>query len=106
MNIHINDPFFDEKIKAQSGLYKVLDPERFVNVIDLGLSYELDVNEQGEIKVATSLSTPHCPMGEAMTNGVKDSLEQDFPERKGEVNLAFDPPWSFEMLSEEGRAQF
>jgi len=105
MNININDPFFDEKIKAQNGLYKVIDPELFVNVIDLGLIYDLDFSEAGKIKVTMTLSTPHCPMGEAITNGVKNSLEQDFPERSADVNVTFDPPWNFEMLTEEGRAQ-
>lgn len=105
MNFNINDPFFDEKIKAQSGLYKVIDPELFVNVIDLGLIYDLDFREAGKIKVTMTLSTPHCPMGEAITNGVKNSLEQDFPERSADVNVIFDPPWNFEMLTEEGRAQ-
>ncbi len=105
MNFNINDPYFDDKIKAQNGLYRVIDPELFVNVIDLGLIYDLDFSEAGKIKVTMTLSTPHCPMGEAITNGVKNSLEDDFPERSADINVTFDPPWSFELLTEEGRAQ-
>ncbi|MBX2922053.1 MAG: metal-sulfur cluster assembly factor [Chitinophagaceae bacterium] len=92
-------------MKAQEALYNVIDPELFVNVIDLGLIYDLDFGEEAAINVTMTLSTPHCPMGEAITNGVRNALELIFPDRKVTIYLTFDPPWSFEMLTEEGRTQ-
>lgn len=94
-----------EKEKAVHALYKVIDPELFVNVVDLGLIYEVTFTPGNDIRVLMTLSTPHCPMGEAITNGVRNALEIAFPGRKVEIDLTFDPLWSFEMLSEEGKRQ-
>ncbi|MBN8858708.1 MAG: metal-sulfur cluster assembly factor [Sphingobacteriales bacterium] len=105
MIISLTEPYSNEKLKAQQALYNVIDPELFVNVVDLGLIYEIAFGDDDSISVTMTLSTPHCPMGEAITNGVKNALEMTFPGKKADINLTFDPPWSFEMLTEEGRAQ-
>src|SRR5690606_14895910 len=105
MIISLTDPHSNEKIKARDALYNVIDPELFVNVIDLGLIYDLFFNEEGKIRVLMTLSTPHCPMGEAITTGVKNALEMTFPGRQIDVDLTFDPLWNYEMLTDEGREQ-
>lgn len=105
MNFSLSDPFANEKMKAQQALYNVIDPELFVNVVDLGLIYDVDFSAADAILVTMTLSTPHCPMGDAITGGVENALTEIFPERKVTINLTFDPPWSFEMLTDEGRAQ-
>jgi len=105
MNFVFTDAHFQEAVLAQNALYNVIDPELFVNVIDLGLIYELEFPTETLIRVTMTLSTPHCPMGEAITNGVKNALNIAFPGRTVEVLLTFDPPWSFEMLTAEGREQ-
>lgn len=105
MNISVTDKDYDRKIQAQQALYRVIDPELFVNVVDLGLIYEISFTEDDMIEVTMTLSTPHCPMGEAITNGVKNALEATFPDSKINIKLTFDPPWSFEMLTPEGREQ-
>lgn len=104
MTISLSDPHSAEKLKAQEALYNVIDPELFVNVIDLGLIYDVAFN-QYNIIVTMTLSTPHCPMGEAITNGVRNALENVFPGKEIVVELTFDPPWGFEMLTPEGRIQ-
>lgn len=91
--------------KARDALYKVIDPELFVNVVDLGLIYEVTFTPGNGIRVLMTLSTPHCPMGEAITNGVRNVLEIAFPGREVQIDLTFDPLWNFEMLSEEGKRQ-
>lgn len=103
MNIVISDPYAAEKLKAQEVLYNVIDPELFVNVVDLGLIYDLDFEKENIITVSMTLSTPHCPMGEAITTGVSNVLQALFPEKTIMINLTFEPPWSFEMLTLEGR---
>lgn len=105
IHIDLSDPHAIEKMKAQDALYSVIDPELFVNIIDLGLVYDFDFSKEGVIDVTMTLSTPHCPMGDAITGGVQNVMDELFPERKTNVNLTFDPPWSFEMLSDEGRTQ-
>ncbi len=105
MIISLTEPYSNEKLKAQQALYNVIDPELFVNVVDLGLIYEITFGEDDTVSVTMTLSTPHCPMGEAITNGVRNALEMTFPGKKVEISLTFDPPWSFKMLTEEGKAQ-
>lgn len=104
MIISLTDPHSPEKLKAQHALFQVIDPELFVNVIDLGLIYDLAF-DKSDLIVTMTLSTPHCPMGEAITNGVRNALEAIFPQRKIVINLVFDPPWGYDMLTPEGKEQ-
>jgi metal-sulfur cluster biosynthetic enzyme len=104
MKPNVTDKDYDKKMKAIEALYNVIDPELFVNVIDLGLIYEIDFRDD-EIDITMTLSTPHCPMGEAITNGVSNALDSVFPGKKVNIDLTFDPPWNFEMLTSEGRVQ-
>ena len=105
MEISIDDPFFNEKSLALADLYQVIDPELFINIIDLGLVYDLDFSQEGKIIVTMTLSTPHCPLGDAITSGVKNALADDFPDWEAEVNLVWEPVWNYDMLTEEGRKQ-
>lgn len=105
MNLNLTDTHINEVMQAQNALYKVIDPELFVNVVDLGLIYNIQFLTEDLIRVTMTLSTPHCPMGEAITTGVKNALEITFPGKVIEVELTFDPPWSFERLTPEGRQQ-
>ncbi len=102
--LSITDPYYNETMQALQALHKVIDPELFINIVDLGLIYDIDFQE-GAIDVQMTLSTPHCPMGEAITNGVENALGTEFPDRKVVIDLTFDPPWSFERLTPEGREQ-
>lgn len=105
MIILTSDKDFERKTRAKNALYQVIDPELFVNIVDLGLIYDIEFKEEEKIVVAMTLSTPHCPMGEAITNGVKNALEIVFPGSNITIDLTFDPPWNFEMLTPEGREQ-
>lgn len=105
MQFSFTDPYYAEKVKAQDALYKVIDPELFVNVVDLGLIYDVSFVSSKHIRVTMTLSTPHCPMGEAITGGVQNALQLLFENYEVEVCLTFDPAWNFEMLTAEGKAQ-
>lgn len=87
---------------ALSALYEILDPELGVNVVDLGLIRGIDFNEK-EINCIMTLTTAFCPMGDAITQGIKNALERAFPGHILTLNLTFDPPWNQEHISEEGR---
>lgn len=105
MDISLSDPQFAEKGRALNALYKVIDPELFVNVVDLGLIYNVEFKDDQQIFVTMTLSTPHCPMGEAITNGVTNALEMEFPGYEVDIHVTFTPPWTFEMMSDVGRAE-
>lgn len=89
---------------ALAALRNVMDPEIGLNVVDLGLIYQLDFDEaEKKIYCGMTLTTQFCPMGESITNAAKEILKTSFPGYNIEIKLTFDPPWSHEMISEEGR---
>lgn len=90
---------------ALAALYKVNDPEIGLNVVDLGLVYEINFDEENKtVLCSLTLTSQFCPMGESIVNGVQNALQQSLPEYKITVKLTFNPPWSHEMISEEGRS--
>ena len=89
---------------ALAALQHVMDPEIGLNVVDLGLIYQLDFDEPGKkIFCAMTLTTPFCPMGESITDAAGESLKESFPGYEIVLKLTFDPPWNHQMISEEGR---
>ncbi|MBL0308288.1 MAG: metal-sulfur cluster assembly factor [Bacteroidetes bacterium] len=89
---------------ALSGLKSVIDPEIGLNVVDLGLIYQVDFEEEEKnVQLVMTLTTQFCPMGEAIQSDVTDSLTTSFPGYNIKLELTFDPAWKMEMISEEGR---
>ena len=90
--------------KAILALYEVYDPEIGLNVVDLGLIYQIGFEEEGmKVETMMTLTSQFCPMGESITNDVVQALTKEFPDYQIEVNLTFDPPWSSDLISPEGR---
>jgi metal-sulfur cluster biosynthetic enzyme len=89
---------------ALAGLYDVFDPEIGLNVVDLGLIYRIDFNDEDKTIVVTmTLTTQFCPMGESITSDVKQSLSNAFKDYQISINLVFDPAWSPDKISPEGK---
>jgi len=89
---------------ALAALENVIDPEIGLNVVDLGLIYELDFGQPGPgITVTMTLSTPFCPMGESITGAVERVLQDTFPNAAVLVKLTFEPPWNHERISPGGK---
>lgn len=89
--------------QAAIGLYEVIDPEIGLNVVDLGLIYQIDFDEAAKgIYCTMTLTTQFCPMGESIQTGVVNSLQTSFPEYRINVNIVFDPPWNVSRISEAG----
>jgi len=89
---------------ALASLQYVTDPEIGLNVVDLGLIYQLDFDEAGrKIYAQMTLTTQFCPMGESIVDGVRNALQTTFSEDEVAVVLTFDPPWNAERISEEGK---
>ena len=89
---------------ALAGLYDVFDPEIGLNVVDLGLIYRIDFNEEDKSVIVTmTLTTQFCPMGESITADVHQSVSNAFKDYNISINLVFEPAWSPEQISPEGR---
>lgn len=89
---------------ALAALEMVIDPEIGLNIVDLGLVYQLDFDEaEKKIYLTMTLTTQFCPIGESITAAAKRALEKAFEGETVTLNLTFDPPWSYERISEEGQ---
>jgi len=86
-------------------LRMVYDPEIPVNIYELGLIYEVEVNENGEAKVIMTLTTPMCPVAESLPREVQYRLEEIEHIKKADVEVVWDPPWNPGMMSEEARLE-
>lgn len=88
---------------ALAGLREVLDPEIGLNVVDMGLIYQLQIDEAArKIFVIMTLSTQFCPMGHSIVDGVENNLLAHFPGYTVLVKVVFEPVWSQQMISKEG----
>ena len=85
-------------------LKSVLDPEVGLNIVDLGLVYSLHVDDEGDIHLAMTLTSRGCPVGPLIVEEVENTLKTLYPGKQVHISLVFDPPWSPERISEEGRA--
>ena len=87
-------------------LRTVYDPEIPVNIYDLGLIYNIDINEEGnQLQVDMTLTAPNCPAADFIVEDVRQKLEtiEDF--RRVDVNLVFEPEWNKDMMSEEAKLE-
>jgi FeS assembly SUF system protein len=94
------------KKKIIEALRQVYDPEIPINVWDLGLIYELKVNDEGEVYVKMTLTTPGCPIAGIIENQVFDAISEVPGVKTVKVDLVFDPPWTPERITKEGREAF
>ncbi|MCD6141236.1 metal-sulfur cluster assembly factor [Candidatus Bipolaricaulota bacterium] len=90
--------------QVRSALTDVIDPELGLNVVDLGLIYNIGI-EGNKISIDMTLTTPGCPLAGMLAGSVEQALRDAFPEADVEVSIVWDPPWSPEMISEEARSQ-
>ncbi len=86
-------------------LYTVMDPEVELNIVDLGLLYSVAYDGEKQVEIKMTLSTPACPLGDAIMMNVKQTINNKFPEFEINVELTFEPPWSADMISEKGKIQ-
>jgi len=92
------------KQRVLNALKKVEDPEIGLNLVDLGLIYDINVDEkEKKISVLMTLTSPMCPLGRILYYGAVEALKSEFPGWKIVVELTFNPPWSPERITEEGR---
>ena len=93
--------------KMTQALKSVIDPEIGINIVDLGLVYQVQMQEEPSkaILVTMTLTTPGCPMSSTITNGVRQILRAYYPEYEPEVELVWEPAWHPGQITEDGRTQ-
>ncbi len=86
-------------------LKSVYDPEIPVNVVDLGLIYDVQVSEENNVYVQMTLTFPGCSMGPHIAQQAEWAIQDIEGVEDVEIELVFDPPWSPDLISGEARAQ-
>jgi len=83
----------------------IFDPEIPVDIYELGLIYDVFVNEDYEVKVLMTLTTPNCPVAETLPLEVEEKIKSLDAVKDAEVEITFDPPWTQDLMSEEARLE-
>ncbi|MBO3096964.1 MULTISPECIES: DUF59 domain-containing protein [Gelidibacter] len=83
----------------------VYDPEIPVDIYELGLIYDVFVNEDYDVKILMTLTTPNCPVAESLPLEVEERVKSIDEVRSAIVEMTFDPPWSQDLMSEEAKLE-
>lgn len=84
-------------------LKSIFDPEIPVDIYELGLIYDVFVNEDRDVKILMTLTSPNCPVAETLPMEVQEKVKSIDLVKDVEVELTFDPPWDKDMMSEEAK---
>ena len=91
--------------KIEDALRTVFDPEIPVNIFELGLVYEIQIGDNGHIKIRMTLTAPACPAAGDIIFDVQQKVEALDAVKDCHVELTFDPPWTKDMMSEEAKLE-
>lgn len=86
-------------------LRSIYDPEIPVDIYELGLVYDVQVSNEGDVHVLMTLTSPNCPVAESLPMEVEEKVKTIEAAREVEVEITFDPPWTKDMMSEEARLE-
>ena len=86
-------------------LKKVFDPEIPVNIYDLGLIYEMDVNDEGIVHIEMTLTAPNCPIADNIVVMTETAVKRAEGVKGAEIELVFDPPWDQSRMYDEAKLE-
>ena len=86
-------------------LKTIYDPEIPVDIFELGLIYEVRIDEDQHVEIDMTLTSPNCPVAETMPKEVEDKVASVENVKSAKVNIVFDPPWDKDMMSEEAKLE-
>ncbi len=86
-------------------LKTIYDPEIPVDIYELGLIYDVFVNEDHEVKILMTLTSPNCPVAETLPVEVEEKVKSLDIVKDAEVEITFDPPWNQDLMSEEAKLE-
>jgi FeS assembly SUF system protein len=100
---------FNDTINLGENVVKVLktiyDPEIPVDIYELGLIYDVMVNEENQVKILMTLTSPNCPVAESLPLEVEEKVKSIDGITSCEVEITFDPPWTKDLMSEEAKLE-
>ena len=100
-------PLSEDVIREE--LKKVVDPELFINIVDLGLVYVIDLRPRddgkSDVKIEMTMTSPMCPAGPQLIGGCKRVLSQLPDVNEVDVKVVLDPPWTPDKMTEDARDQ-
>jgi FeS assembly SUF system protein len=100
---------YKDTINLGENVVKVLktiyDPEIPVDIYELGLIYDVMINEDNNVKILMTLTSPNCPVAESLPREVEDKVKSLEHINDAEVEITFDPPWTKDLMSEEAKLE-
>ena len=93
------------KEKIIGEIKKIYDPEIPVNIYDLGLIYDVKVDEKNNVDVKMTLTNPNCPVAESLPMEVENTVKEVKEVNKVTLELVWDPPWDKSMITEAGKLE-
>jgi metal-sulfur cluster biosynthetic enzyme len=90
---------------VMDALRECYDPEIPVNIVDLGLVYDIDISEDSDVHVTMTLTAQGCPMSDMIDQQVRDALEALDDVKDASVDIVWEPKWNPSMISDQGREQ-
>jgi FeS assembly SUF system protein len=96
-----------DTIKQQviAAIQTVYDPEIPINIWEVGLIYEVNVDDDGKAHILMTLTSPNCPVAESLPSDVKEAVTAVEGVTEAEVEITWDPPWDPEMMSEAAQLE-
>ena len=101
----MNNEFLQTEEAIVAMLKTVYDPEIPVNVYDLGLIYNIEVDDEKNVRIDMTLTAPNCPADDFILEDVRMKIESVDGVNNVEVNLVFEPEWDKDMMSEEAKLE-
>jgi FeS assembly SUF system protein len=100
-----NDGVLTLKEKVIEVIMDIYDPEVPVNIYDLGLIYNIETNDEGEVRIEMTLTSPACPVAETLPQTVQDRVLSIATVTKVSVSLVWEPPWTKDRMTEIAKLQ-
>ena len=93
------------KEKIINEIKKIYDPEIPVNIYELGLIYDIKIEDNNNVEVKMTLTSPNCPVAESLPREVKDSVLKIKDVKDVDLKLVWEPPWNQTMMSEAAKLE-
>ena len=84
---------------------KIYDPEIPVNIYELGLIYDIKINEDKKVNIEMTLTSPNCPVAESLPNTVKENILNLPGVKDVDLKLVWDPPWTKDKMTEAAKLE-
>ena len=93
------------KDKVIAEIKKIYDPEIPVNIYELGLIYDIIIDDENNVKIDMTLTSPNCPVAESLPNEVKNSVKEIKEVKDVDLKLVWEPPWDKSMMTESAKLE-